>query len=70
MTTTQDVIVRTYEGATTRQAERRLRGDEAKLERDGYVIARMSRNDSDSVLSWWGWPAAKVAIVVTYVRRH
>jgi hypothetical protein len=66
----QQVIVRTYQEVSLARAEQRFREDADRLGREGYEVSRVISNRSESVLSWWAWPAAKVALVVTYVHRH
>ena len=63
------VIVRTYQDKSREQATRRFEQDAQSLDRDGYAVAKVTTNPATTVLSWWAWPAAKVSMTVTYVRR-
>ena len=63
------VIVRTYQDKTREQASRRFERDAVGLDREGYDVATVATNPATSVLFWWAWPAAKVSMTVTYVRR-
>lgn len=63
------VIVRTYQDKSRDQADRMFQRDAEQLDQDGYVVASVTTNPATSVLSWWAWPASRVSMTVTYVRR-
>ena len=63
------MLVRTYQDDSEEKAARRFEKDSQALSRDGYTVASVATNHATSTLSWWAWPAAKVAMTVTYVRR-
>jgi hypothetical protein len=68
-TTHQQVIVRTYQDRDRQRANRKFEQDAAGLDREGYAVESVTTTPATSVLSWWAWPASRVALTVRYVRR-